>query len=195
MRQNSEYWRKLIHLFNAVVPVAYLTIFPEKFVFLKILGIFTVVFLVVDIGRMRVKFLQKIFQVFLNGMLRGHELEGKFTGATWVMIGNFITILIFPKPVAILSIFFLVFGDTAAALIGMRFGHHKIWGKSWEGFFGGVAVSVCVAWIYPSVPFSIGFAGAVSGMIMELVPIPLDDNFKIPLGAGAIMMMLSTPLA
>jgi len=29
---------------------------------------------------------------------------------------------------------------------------------------------------------------------MELIPIPLDDNFTIPLGSGAIMMMLSTPI-
>jgi dolichol kinase len=31
-------------------------------------------------------------------------------------------------------------------------------------------------------------------MIMEILPIPLDDNFKIPLGSGAIMMMLITPI-
>jgi len=29
---------------------------------------------------------------------------------------------------------------------------------------------------------------------MEIMPIPLDDNFKIPLGSGGIMMMLLSPI-
>jgi dolichol kinase len=40
----------------------------------------------------------------------------------------------------------------------------------------------------------VSLSGAITAMIMELIPIPLDDNFKIPLGSGAIMMMLSTAI-
>jgi len=40
----------------------------------------------------------------------------------------------------------------------------------------------------------VSLIGAITAMIMELIPIPLDDNFKIPLGSGAIMMMLYTPI-
>jgi len=124
-------------------------------------------------------------------MLRSHELKGKFTGATWVMLGACFTIFLFPRNVAVLALLFVSFGDIAAALIGMQFGKHKIWGKTWEGFLGGLAVCLIVAWIFPLVPVKIGFAGALTAMIMELVPIPLDDNFKIPLGSGGIMMMMN----
>jgi len=43
-------------------------------------------------------------------------------------------------------------------------------------------------------PLTVSISGAVAAMLMEIIPIPLDDNFKIPLGSGAIMMMFSTPI-
>ena len=127
-------------------------------------------------------------------MLRGHELKGKLTGATWVIIGSLITITIFSKNVAVIALIFMSLGDTAAGLIGQKFGKHKVGNKSWEGFLGGLIVCFIIAIIFPFLPLKISLSGALAAMIMELLPIPLDDNFKIPLGSGAIMMMLSTPL-
>ena len=43
-------------------------------------------------------------------------------------------------------------------------------------------------------PKYIALSGALVAMIMEIMPIPLDDNFKIPLGSGGMMMMLSSPI-
>jgi dolichol kinase len=127
-------------------------------------------------------------------MLRSHEQEGKLTGATWVMIGAVISIILFSKPVAIIALIFMSLGDSAAGLIGQRYGKHKIWNKSWEGFFGGLFLCIIVGMNYSLLPMTISLSGAVAAMVMEILPIPLDDNFKIPLGAGAIMMMLSTPI-
>jgi len=79
-----------------------------------------------------------------------------------------------------------------AGLIGQNFGKHKVGNKSWEGFFSGLTVCIIVAINFPLLPLTVSLAGALTAMIMELVPIPLDDNFKIPLGSGAIMMMLTT---
>ncbi|MEE8437092.1 MAG: phosphatidate cytidylyltransferase [Candidatus Neomarinimicrobiota bacterium] len=188
----SEYIRKLIHLFNLVIPLFYVFIITDKDTLLIFLAIFTGLFIFIDITRMRLKIVEKLFARLFNAMLRSHELDGKFTGATWVMMGAWLTILIFPKNVAVLSLLFVSFGDIAAALIGMQFGKHKIWGKSWEGFSGGLAVCLFVAWLFPLVPLKIGFAGALTAMIVEIAPIPLDDNFKMPLAAGGIMMMMTS---
>ena len=153
-----------------------------------------VLFILVDVLRHKVEWIQSFFNLFFDSMLRSHEQEGKLTGATWVMIGAVISIMIFSKPVAIIALIFMSLGDTAAGLIGQRFGKHKIWDKSLEGFFGGLLVCVIVALTFPTLPLTVSLSGAVAAMVMELVPIPLDDNFKIPLGSGAIMMMLSTPI-
>jgi dolichol kinase len=33
-------------------------------------------------------------------------------------------------------------------------------------------------------------AGAVTATVIELLPIPLDDNIRVPLAAGAVMQWL-----
>ena len=190
----SEYKRKSIHLFNLAIPFSYLYIFPEKWVFVKLLSILMFLFIIFDILRHKVAWVKSLFTLFINSMLRSHEQEGKLTGATWVMIGAVISIILFSKPVAIIALIFMSIGDTAAGLIGQRYGKHKIWNKSWEGFFGGLFVCIIIGMNYSLLPMTISLSGAVAAMVMEIMPIPLDDNFKIPLGAGAIMMMLSTPI-
>lgn len=190
----SEYKRKLIHLFNLAIPFSYLYVFPEKWVFVKLLSILMFLFIIFDILRHKVAWVKSLFTLFINSMLRSHEQEGKLTGATWVMIGAVISIILFSKPVAIIALIFMSLGDSAAGLIGQRYGKHKIWNKSWEGFFGGLFVCIIVGMNYSLLPMTISLSGAVAAMVMEILPIPLDDNFKIPLGAGAIMMMLSTPI-
>jgi dolichol kinase len=190
----SEYKRKLIHLFNLAIPFSYLYVFPEKWVFVKLLSILMVLCIIFDILRHKVAWVKSLFTLFINSMLRSHEQEGKLTGATWVMIGAVISIILFSKPVAIIALIFMSLGDSAAGLIGRRYGKHKIWNKSWEGFFGGLFVCIIVGMNYSLLPITISLSGAVAAMVMEILPIPLDDNFKIPLGAGAIMMMLSTPI-
>ena len=193
----SEYKRKLIHLFNLAIPFSYLYVFPEKWVFVKLLSILMVLCIIFDILRHKVAWVKSLFTLFINSMLRSHEQEGKLTGATWVMIGAVISIILFSKPVAIIALIFMSLGDSAAGLIGQRYGKHKIWNKSWEGFFGGLFVCIIIGMNYSlltTLPMTISLSGAVAAMVMEILPIPLDDNFKIPLGAGAIMMMLSTPI-
>jgi dolichol kinase len=190
----SEYKRKLIHLFNLAIPFSYLYVFPEKWVFVKLLSILMVLCIIFDILRHKVAWVKSLFTLFINSMLRSHEQEGKLTGATWVMIGAVISIILFSKPVAIIALIFMSLGDSAAGLIGQRYGKHKIWNKSWEGFFGGLFVCIIVGMNYSLLPMTISLSGAVAAMVMEILPIPLDDNFKIPLGAGAIMMMLATPI-
>ena len=193
----SEYKRKSIHLFNLAIPFSYLYVFPEKWVFVKFLSILMVLFIIFDILRHKVAWVKSLFTLFINSMLRSHEQEGKLTGATWVMIGAVISIILFSKPVAIIALIFMSLGDSAAGLIGQRYGKHKIWNKSWEGFFGGLFVCIIIGIIYSlltTLPMTISLSGAVAAMVMEILPIPLDDNFKIPLGSGAIMMMLSTPI-
>jgi dolichol kinase len=153
-----------------------------------------ILFILTDIFRHKIGWIQSIFKYFFNSMLRSHEMDGKLTGATWVIIGAVITITLFSKPVAIIALIFMSLGDAAAGLIGQRFGKHKIGDKTWEGFFGGLIICIIIALNFPYLPLMVSLIGAISAMILELIPIPLDDNFIIPLGSGAIMMMLYTPI-
>ena len=140
--------------------------FPEKWVFVKLLSILMVVCIIFDILRHKVAWVKSLFTLFINSMLRSHEQEGKLTGATWVMIGAVISIILFSKPVAIIALIFMSLGDSAAGLIGQRYGKHKIWNKSWEGFFGGLFVCIIVGMNYSLLPMTISLSGAVAAMVM-----------------------------
>ena len=190
MIANSEYLRKIIHLFNLIIPIGYHYLFTDKWQFFKIILFTTLCILFIDICRNFIPFFQSIFSKFFNSMLREHELRGKLTGATWVMIGSCVTIALFPKSVAVLALIYMSIGDTVAGLIGRRYGKHKIGLKSWEGFFSGLACCLIIALVYSQLPIYVSILGAFSAMIFETSPIPLDDNFKIPIGSGGIMMMI-----
>ena len=191
---SQEYIRKGIHLLNLVIPLSYFYVFTEKWEFLIILSLITLCFIVIDISRHFVPLIKSIFSFFFNKMLREHELKGKLTGATWVMIASCVSITLFSKPVAILSLVYMSLGDTAAGLIGQKYGKHRIGNKTLEGFVAGLIVCVIIAINYDMLPIYISLSGALVAMIMEIMPIPLDDNFKIPLGSGGMMMMLSSPI-
>jgi len=194
MINRSEYYRKGIHLFNLIIPFLYFFVFTNKWEYLKILAVITVCFIFIDIGRHFVPIIKSIFSFFFDKMLREHELKGKLTGATWVMLASCFSIALFSKPVAILSLIYMSVGDTAAGIIGQLYGKHKIGTKTWEGFAAGLVVCFIIAINYDMLPKHISLIGALSAMIMEILPIPLDDNFKIPLGSGGIMMMLLSPI-
>lgn len=190
----DEYLRKLIHLLNLVIPLGYVYVIPEKWMMLRLLLILSILFLLIDVLRNRTKSVKNIFDKYFDGMLRNHEKEGGLTGATWVMFGSLISVILFSKPVAIIALVFMSIGDTVAGLFGQRYGKHKIWNKSWEGFFAGLVACTIIAINYELLPFHVSAVGAIAAMVMEILPIPLDDNFKIPIGAGGIMMMFITPI-
>ena len=68
----SEYKRKLIHLFNLAIPFGYLYVFPEKWVFVKLLSILMVLFIIFDILRHKVAWVKSLFSLFIDSMIRSH---------------------------------------------------------------------------------------------------------------------------
>tara|TARA_B100000809_G_scaffold184997_1_gene183013 strand:- start:92 stop:685 length:594 start_codon:yes stop_codon:yes gene_type:complete len=188
----GEIFRKLIHLSNLVIPIGYLFFIPSKTHILLILGCLSVLFITVDFFRTKSSWLESIFEKLFNFMLRSYELKGRLTGATWVVTGAFLTVAIFPKEIAILALLFMGLGDTVAGLIGSHFGRIKIWNKTLEGTLAGLAICFLITGFFPGVSIWIRISGAVSAMLAELSPIPLDDNILIPLVSGTIMVVIST---
>jgi len=190
MRQ--ELFRKTIHLSaNSLIPLAYLFLNIPKIWMAILIGIASVVFVMIDIRRTRNGWLSKIFAKLFNSMLRSHELEGKLTGASYVLIGSFISIAIFPKEIAVLALLFTAIGDTAAALYGRKFGKLRIWNKTLEGSIAGLIACVIIALFFPQIPNIIKFSGAFAAMFIELLPINIDDNLRIPLFSGIVMYIIS----
>ena len=193
MIQRSEYFRKIIHIFNLVIPFTYLFVLESRFQVLRILVPLTLFAIVIEYLRVRSVVVKKIFNNFLKSMLRIHEIDGKFTGATWVFIGSTLTIAIFPKEIAVISLVYMSLGDTIAGLVGRKFGKMKFYNKTIEGSLAGLIVCLLSGYLVQlTLPLVIVFSGAFAAMFIELLPIPIDDNLSVPLFAGTIMVIAST---
>ena len=178
-------------LVNSLIPLIYLFFNIPKMWMAVLLGIASVFIILLDIGRSYDGWLSTIFAKYFNKMLRIHERNGKLTGASYVFIGSFISVAIFPKEIAVLSLLFTAIGDTAAALYGRKFGKIRIWNKTLEGSIVGLITCFIIALFFPQIPNIVKFSGAFAAMFIELLPIKIDDNLRISLFSGIVMYGLS----
>ena len=190
----DELYRKLIHLTSLSIPIIYYFITEETAAI--ILGVITAVALFIDWGRYLHPEAGKIFYKIFGFLLREHELDHKkknLNGATYVLISALISVLIFPKVIFISAFSILIISDSAAALIGRKFGKRKFLSKSLEGTLT-FLISACIVILFtPKVSgffeeYLIGFIAAFVGAIVENVSFKLvDDNLSIPLSVGFTM--------
>ena len=183
-----EFKRKSIHLFSLVIPLLY-WIIPNEFVSKTMIFTFTLLLLVCDVLRLRIRFLKKVYFFLFKKIVRLHEMK-TIHGATYLMIASCICVTLFEKPVAVAALAFLIVGDTAAALFGKTFGRIRILDKSLEGslacFLSCLVVVLCI----PGFDHRVGLLGALVATIAEFFPFPLDDNFRIPISSGLVMQLL-----
>ena len=190
IQYRDELYRKLIHLTSLSIPIIYYFITEETAAI--ILGVITAVALFIDWGRYFHPEAGKIFYKIFGFLLRDHKKKN-LNGATYVLISALISVLIFPKVIFISAFSILIISDSAAALIGRKFGKRKFLSKSLEGtltFF----ISACIVILFtPKVggffeEYLIGFIAAFVGAIVENVSFKLvDDNLSIPLSVGFTM--------
>ncbi len=186
---SQEAWRKATHFIALLIPTAYI-ILPRWWAFSVLSGAFVVV-AVFEYFRLRRKRPWLAIERFLGGMIRPKERNGNFTGAFYILLAGALTILFFPRWIAATAITFEILGDVASALVGRKFGDHKIRGsKSIEGALGFLAVAVLIIVTVPKVPYVVGIVGAVVAALVESVSIYRDDNLTVPLISGLVMYIM-----
>ncbi len=109
-----------------------------------------------------------------------------------MLLSACLCVLLFPKVIVITAFAILIISDTAAALIGRRFGRHRFFTKSLEGssaFFVSALLVVAVApkIAYAPVEYLVGAVTAAVATVVEAAGIKVDDNLSIPLVSGAVM--------
>ena len=183
--------RRLFHAVAGSLPplAGILAPMPELVVILAVLAFGS---LSLDLTRFRVSWLNRLFLRWLRLLLKSSE-DRRITGATYLLVAAFLAFLLFDRPVAIAVLLFLSLGDPAAALVGRPMPGPRLFGKSPVGTlaFIGVSLLVGAALVVAGIaPFHWGLlAGAVVAGLVELAPLPGDDNLWVPLIAGAVMQL------
>jgi dolichol kinase len=177
-----ELYRKSIHVGSVAVPLL-VWVLPRE-VGLALLGGAVAVALMVEWARFRVRWARYHFLRATRLMLRPHE-RTRLAGATWMAIAYLLALALFPRSIAVAAMLFNGLGDASAALVGKRWGRHRVsWGKSWEGMGAALAVNLAVALLVPGIPIAAAIAGAAVAALLEFLPLPIDDNPRVTLGGG-----------
>lgn len=190
MKFRGELVRKTIHLSSLALPVALYLVPPATSrVWLCLLALVT---LLVDAIRLHEPHVRRVFYFLFGALLREHE-RFNLLGSTYLLMACLLCISAFEQPIAVTVLAFLVVGDTAAALVGRRFGRTKILDKSVEGSAACFLSCVAVGLLYPGpeITAPMVLVGALVATLFELLPVPLDDNLRIPLSAGFAMEYIS----
>jgi glycerol-3-phosphate acyltransferase PlsY len=200
----SEGWltearRKAIHLASFVLPLDMLFEFAPwphgrtqwRWFLLFLVG----VALTIDAVRVHHRGVGRFFREFFGGMIREHE-QFNLLGSTYLLIAALLAVEIFPRPIAAAALGFTVLGDAVAAVVGKAWGRTRVFHKSLEGTAGGLAP--CLLWAAflsarGDLPWEVSLAGALAASLVELLPIPLDDNLGMTLISGYLMKLLWNP--
>lgn len=184
----AELKRKAIHLlFGLTIPVLY-ELLPE-FWGRWLIAMATAGVTAVDFLRLRNPFFRRLFMEFFAPLIRRHE-SSALTGASFLLISSLVCILVFDKPAAVAAIAFMVVGDTMAAVVGRAWGRARLFGKTLEGTAACFLSCTAISLLVPHLPLRTGWAGAGVAALVELLPIPVDDNLSIPILSGWAMQVL-----
>ena len=184
-----EIQRKVIHLVTTVIPLAYISVLPRKEHIFLICVFMSIGFLTVDLLRLYWKTAEKYFLKLFSILLREKETENQLTGATYLFIGMTLTVLLFPKEIAVCVLMFLTIADPIAAIAGKTLPIKKIFNKSLGGTLGFLITAVMIAGAINGLT-PLTFIVASSAAIVELIPLGVNDNLSIPVISGYVFLIL-----
>jgi len=186
-----EVHRKLIHLSSSVVPLALLILPADTGTALAAAALVGAI--VIDLVRLRWEAFGSFLKRYLGMAMRPHEAD-ELTGSTFLCLAALVCIVLFPMPITVSALFFLTLGDTAAALVGQRWGRTPLVpGKTLEGTLACLATCTIVVVLMPGIPLTAGLAGAFVATAVELFgTAAIDDNFGIPVLSALTMWIVAS---
>lgn len=191
--------RKLWHV-GMMLFMAYLYafVYPERETALLLIALIGGPVILLDILRLKWRPLNRLAVSVFGPLMRKREF-GTVSSMAYFVFAFFLVVALFPKPVAILSILCLAFGDAAACVIGLRFGTESIIkGKSLRGSLACFVVCSILIFVVltlygvtsNALPY-MSVAGGLAATFAELFSTKkIDDNLTIPIATAVIIYPL-----
>lgn len=192
-RHDLQLGRRLFHLLNGVsTATAYALLFTHEQV-IHVFGTIACIVYVADRIRIAYPELVAKYARGVNRLFVRAEEQVRESAMIPFAIAVLLTILTMPKRAALIAIYALAIADPLAAVIGIRFGRHRITPtRSVEGSFAFFTATATIAaavfaWNADVSPFAVAWAAGIIALvaaICESLPVRVDDNLTIPLFVG-----------
>lgn len=135
------------------------------------------------------RFNERLFVIF--GYILKEKERKTLLGTTIFLVSVLLTLMLFRKEIAITAMLFLIFADSASAVVGTYFGRTKILNKSLEGSLAFLVTCLLIGLLTKLAGIGLAWpviiAGAFTATVTEFLPLPVDDNFTIALSSGIVM--------
>lgn len=189
----TRLWRKLWHLAGGLFFPA-LALFVSREALLITVGAITGLFILFEAVRFAFPGIKRWITSHLGIVLKREE-QVQPTGTTLLLLASLVVFFLFEKDIAIMSLLFVAVGDPIASLIGEKYGKHTVFNKSLEGslacLISCLAVGMIMTRLSPAMSLLVVAYGALWATVVEILPIPVDDNFSMPLFSAGAMALAS----
>jgi dolichol kinase len=193
-RLGVEFSRKILHISSGTIALIYWLI-ASRDGMLTLLAIGVGIAVLVEVLRHAMPGFHRLFRAGVGFMVRDQEW-GRVCGATYVLIAAWLSVWLFPAPIAQAVILILAFADSAASLVGLRYGRTQFLGKSLAGSLAFYFSAAIILWIALPDAHGIALLAAAVGTLAEALPalrlgrLELSDNLMIPLATGGAILGL-----
>jgi HAD superfamily phosphoserine phosphatase-like hydrolase len=187
----NEKIREAIHMSGFLIPLACFYLGFDCSLLAALLLLVASLYAVTELSRLRGKSIPG-FSTVTRVAAIGTELTGFAAAPIYLALGIAVTLLTIPPPVSYASIAILTLGDASASIFGRAFGNHRYFfnkAKTVEGSICGLLLSFLGAALFTHPVQAV--IGAAVGMIIEVIPLPVNDNLTISLIAGLAMLLVN----
>lgn len=198
-RHNIQIMRRIFHMFNGfAIATLYLISFSHSQM-VHLLGLFACLLYIFE--QVRVNYPEAASKILpiTKFMIRAEE-QLKESAMVPYLMGVLLTIITFPKEIALVGIYALAFADPLSAIIGIKFGKHKI--SETRSIEGSAAFFICtflcslavLSGYYMGMTFSVVIISFILGAActaLDLFPLKIDDNLTIPLFTSTLLWVLT----
>jgi len=197
-RKDVQLPRRIFHMMNgAIIAMLYL-FYMEKSELVTFLGIIASIIFISEQIRLKYPELSDFFSKISNILYRAEE-RFEIASAMPYAASCLLIVFAFPKAIAIITVLFLALGDPLSAIVGIKYGTHKITSnRSIEGSvaFFGISFAIC---FFIMTYFHDGFwkiflfalLGGVVGSVSDFIETRLDDNITIPFISAPLLLFFS----
>ena len=184
---HQEIFRKFVHISSS--GIAILLYFLGKEVLLPYILAAGILFPILDYSRKYIPYLKTIYISLFGIITRPYEYQG-LSGASWVFMGAGVTTYLFNEKVAVIALLVMSLSDSAAAIIGIKFGNTRLFNKSLEGSLAFFITTYMIIFSLSIASMLLTSITTIIATAIELLSTPkFNDNILLPVTTALILTL------